>query len=73
MPAKGSEFVHRNGRTACMHASGTAYILLYKEDKTPDYIQRNHKILKVKAGKPMPKRPEYQTIYGNCWKEKQTH
>lgn len=50
-----------------------AYILLYKEDKKPDYIQRNHKILKVKAGKPIPKRPEYQTIYGNCWKEKQTH
>lgn len=39
LPAKESEFVHRNGRTARMHASGTAYILLYKEDKTPDYIQ----------------------------------
>lgn len=63
LPAKESEFTHRNGRTARMHSSGTAYIISYKEDKLPDYISDNIKVLQVKAGKPLPKKPEYQTIY----------
>ena len=63
LPSKESEFIHRNGRTARMHASGTAYIILYKEDTLPDYITENVEILKVKTGNPLPKSPEYQTIY----------
>lgn len=63
LPSKESEFVHRNGRTARMHASGTAYTIMYKEDKTPDYIPENTDILELKAGKPLPKKPDYKTIY----------
>lgn len=63
LPAKESEFTHRNGRTARMHASGTAYIIQFKEDKTPDYISADLDILNVPAGKSLPNRPEYQTIY----------
>lgn len=64
LPAKESEFTHRNGRTARMHASGTAYIVTYKEDKLPDYISSDTlDILAIKANNPLPKRPEYQTIY----------
>ncbi|OJU55742.1 MAG: helicase [Bacteroidales bacterium 45-6] len=62
LPAKESEFVHRNGRTARMHASGTAYVLSYKEDKLPDYMPPLE-ILRVKDGNPLPKRPEFQTVY----------
>src|SRR5690554_7041990 len=32
------DFTHRNGRTARMQATGTAYIISYKEDNLPDYI-----------------------------------
>ena len=63
LPATESEFVHRNGRTARMHASGTAYIIHFKEDKLPDYISGNLDVLPVAAGKPLPDRPEYETIY----------
>ncbi|MDH6310457.1 ATP-dependent RNA helicase DeaD [Dysgonomonas sp. PFB1-18] len=63
LPAKESEFIHRNGRTARMHASGTAYIIQFKDEKTPDYISEDLDILQLKAGKPLPNRPEYQTIY----------
>lgn len=63
LPAKESEFTHRNGRTARMHASGTAYILSFKEDKLPDYIPEGLDILRVKGGKPLPNAPEFQTIY----------
>lgn len=63
LPAKESEFTHRNGRTARMHASGTAYIIQFKEEKAPDYITDGLDILRVPIGKPLPNRPEYQTIY----------
>lgn len=63
LPSKESEFVHRNGRTARMHASGTAYIILHKEEKAPDYIPEDLNILKVEKSKSLPNRPEYQTIY----------
>lgn len=63
LPAKEVDFTHRNGRTARMQATGTAYIISYKEDKLPDYIPEGLDILKIKEGKPLPKRPEYQTIY----------
>ncbi len=62
LPAKESEFVHRNGRTARMHASGTAYIIQFRDDKMPEYISDDLKVLQVTA-KSLPKRPEYQTIY----------
>lgn len=63
LPSKESEFIHRNGRTARMHASGTAYIILYKEDRTPDYIPNDIDLLKIGQGLPLPNPPEYQTIY----------
>ena len=63
LPGKESEFVHRNGRTARMHASGTAYIIQYTEDKLPDYIPENPEEMKVEPGKQLPEHPEYKTIY----------
>lgn len=63
LPSKESEFVHRNGRTARMHASGTAYIIQYKDEKTLDYISGNLDILSVSTENTLPNRPQYQTIY----------
>lgn len=63
LPGTETEFVHRNGRTARMHASGTAYIIHFEEDKLPNYIPGNITVLKVSAGNPLPDRPKYETIY----------
>lgn len=63
LPSKESEFVHRNGRTARMHATGTAYIIQFKDDELPDYIPSSIDILDVPTGNPLPDRPEYTTIY----------
>ncbi|AUC79723.1 helicase [Nonlabens sp. MB-3u-79] len=38
LPFHKEEFTHRNGRTARMHADGTAYILHNKKHPLPDYI-----------------------------------
>ena len=38
LPPREAEFTHRNGRTARMHANGTAYVLRYVEHPLPDYV-----------------------------------
>jgi superfamily II DNA/RNA helicase len=63
LPAKGVDFTHRNGRTARMNASGTAYIVLFKEDVLPDYIPKGIEIMKLKEKSPLPQGPQYQTLY----------
>jgi superfamily II DNA/RNA helicase len=39
LPLRNKEFTHRNGRTARMNRDGIAYILHWKEEELPDYIQ----------------------------------
>lgn len=63
LPAKESEFVHRNGRTARMNASGTAYVVTYKEDRLPEYLPADLEILQVDERGEIPEMPQFQTIY----------
>ena len=42
LPHSKEEFIHRNGRTARMHASGTAYLLKGMDEIFPDYIDQEH-------------------------------
>jgi superfamily II DNA/RNA helicase len=39
LPLKAQEFTHRNGRTARMNSNGTAYILQWEKEETPDFIE----------------------------------
>lgn len=39
LPLRKKEFTHRNGRTARMNRDGVAYILHWKGDELPDFIQ----------------------------------
>jgi superfamily II DNA/RNA helicase len=39
LPLRNKEFIHRNGRTARMNRNGIAYILQWKEEELPDFIQ----------------------------------
>ena len=38
LPIKKQEFTHRNGRTARMNTDGTAYVLVWEEEKLPDFV-----------------------------------
>lgn len=38
LPLRRQEFTHRNGRTARMNKKGTAYVLHWKEEKLPEFI-----------------------------------
>ena len=63
LPAKEEEFTHRNGRTARMLASGTAYIITHDSEKKLDYIDYNMQTMKLAETSSLPKPPAYQTIY----------
>ena len=63
LPLKEDEFTHRNGRTARMQATGTAYIIVHESEKKLDYIDYGMQVLDVKNVISLPKPPEFQTIY----------
>jgi superfamily II DNA/RNA helicase len=63
LPSKEDEFTHRNGRTARMLASGTAYVITHESEKKLDYIDYGMKVLTVDSNTKLPKPPEFQTIY----------
>jgi ATP-dependent RNA helicase DeaD len=63
LPSKEDEFTHRNGRTARMLSSGTAYIIIHESEKKLDYIDYKMPVQNVKNLTKLPKNPEFQTIY----------
>ena len=63
LPSKEDEFTHRNGRTARMLASGTAYVIIHESEKQLDYIDYGMKVLNIDNTTTLPKPPQFQTIY----------
>jgi ATP-dependent RNA helicase DeaD len=63
LPLKQDEFTHRNGRTARMQASGTAYLIVNESEKKLDYVDYGMPVLNVENSTALPKPPEFQTIY----------
>ncbi|MGV1012455.1 MAG: DEAD/DEAH box helicase [Flavobacterium sp.] len=63
LPSNEDEFTHRNGRTARMLASGTAYIVAHQSEKKMDYIDYTTTVLNVDNATTLPIAPEFQTIY----------
>ena len=63
LPSKEDEFTHRNGRTARMLTSGTAYIIVHESEKKMDYIDYKMTVFNVDNSSQLPKAPEFQTIY----------
>ena len=63
LPLKEDEFTHRNGRTARMLASGTAYIIAHESEKKMEYLDYKMPVLNVENATTLPKPPEFQTIY----------
>jgi len=56
LPNSLEEFTHRNGRTARVHAKGTAYVLLWEKEQLPEFIKKTKG---VDISKPAPKKPQY--------------
>jgi superfamily II DNA/RNA helicase len=63
LPLKEDEFTHRNGRTARMLASGTAYALIHESEKKLEYFDYSLEKLVVTETTKLPRPPQFQTIY----------
>lgn len=63
LPIKEDEFTHRNGRTARMLHSGTAYILINDSEKRMDYINYDAPTFKLNTVSNLPNPPQFATLY----------
>ena len=63
LPFKKEDFIHRNGRTARMFASGTAYILLHKEEKIPTYLDEVPEAYQLPEVPELPPAAPFMTLY----------
>jgi superfamily II DNA/RNA helicase len=63
LPPTEEIMIHRNGRTARMHAGGTAYFLLDKEDYLPKFLSTTPEEEILPETVTLPKPCEWKTIY----------
>ncbi|MCF8366685.1 MAG: DEAD/DEAH box helicase [Bacteroidales bacterium] len=61
LPVKKQEFIHRNGRTARMHSNGTAYILKWKNQSLPEFIEGSE-VEEISPSGPPPK-SKWDTLF----------
>lgn len=69
LPPKEEEFIHRNGRTARMHAQGQSYVILADDESLPAYLTQDlAEVILPKALK-LPPPPEYACLYISAGKK----
>ena len=68
LPPKEDAFIHRNGRTARMHAKGFAYLIMTEEENFP-FIKGNTPEEKITENYRIPAKTPFQTIYISAGKK----
>ncbi len=63
LPYNEQSFIHRNGRTARMEASGTAILMLSLEETLPPYVDENISEIVPSPEAPLPAKPKWVTLY----------
>jgi len=63
LPTTQESFIHRNGRTARMEASGTAILLLAPQETVPGYIDPAPVEIELNADAGLPAKPDWTTFY----------
>ncbi len=56
-------FIHRNGRTARMDATGTAILILSKQETMPEYITQKIEDVPLPASLEIPEKPKWSTLF----------
>lgn len=69
LPPQQESFIHRNGRTARMHAEGQAYLILANDETLPGYIDKSVEELKVNRKLQLPPPPHFACIYISAGKK----
>lgn len=63
LPANEEGYIHRNGRTARMHAAGDSYLILSEEEKVPAYIKDELITIELPEERILPPNPLWGTLY----------
>lgn len=69
LPPKEDAFIHRNGRTARMHANGEAYLILADDESLPDYLTQKIETIPVPKTLKLPPPPAYACLYISAGKK----
>lgn len=68
LPSKEDAFIHRNGRTARMHAKGEVIVILKPDDDFP-YLPENTEEMILEEGLDLPNNTPYSTLYLSAGKK----
>jgi ATP-independent RNA helicase DbpA len=63
LPANEEVFIHRNGRTARMEASGTAILILGPDENTPTYVSNDTAEIELPQVSELPEKPKWSTLF----------
>lgn len=63
LPVTEDGFIHRNGRTARWESEGDAYVILYREEQLPAYLDGAMETFAFPAKLPAPALPRFVTLY----------
>ncbi len=63
LPHTEDAFIHRNGRTARMEASGTAILILSDEENLPAYIDEEVEKIELPEEIILPEKPKWATLF----------
>lgn len=69
LPPQQEAFLHRNGRTARMHAEGQAYLVLADDETLPAYIDKFVQEVKVSTKLHLPPPPQFACLYISAGKK----
>jgi superfamily II DNA/RNA helicase len=69
LPATEEVFIHRNGRTARMDASGTAILILSPEESLPGFIHDRPEPLELPSETTLPAKPKWTTLFVSAGKK----
>lgn len=63
LPLKADAFTHRNGRTARMHSTGAAYVIIGPNETWPSYLDESIAAFPLPENPELPTQPEWATLY----------
>ncbi|MBX3256564.1 MAG: DEAD/DEAH box helicase [Chitinophagaceae bacterium] len=63
LPHTEDSYVHRNGRTARMEASGTVVVMVAPDETLPEYIDAEAEMLSLPATSTLPEKPKWVTLF----------
>lgn len=69
LPPREDEFIHRNGRTARMHAHGQSYLILADDESLPQYIDPGIPEIILAKSLKLPPPPIYACLYISAGKK----